>query len=53
MWDIINLIIWAIAGVSTLTVSVISKEDIPRFLYGITWFCLMLKLIEDCVSSIA
>ena len=53
MWDIINVIIWVIAGGGYLTASVISKKDIPRFMYGITWLCLMLKLIEDCMSSVA
>lgn len=50
MWDIINVIIWAIAGASTLEASITLKEDVPKFIYGLTWFCLMLELILDCIE---
>lgn len=39
MWEMMPLIIWAIAGAMTLMM-----KEIPKISYGIMWFCLMFEL---------
>lgn len=44
MLDIINVGIWTIVGVLTFAMSEVSK-----IMYGMTWGCLMLQLVGDCI----
>lgn len=45
MWEIMPLIIWAIAGALTL-----AMKEVSKFSYGICWFCLMFCLIMNCIE---
>lgn len=44
MLDIINVGIWTIAGILAFTM-----DEVPKIMYGITWGCLMLQLVGDCI----
>lgn len=47
MWEIMPLIIWAIAGGMTLMM-----KEVPKILYGLCWFCLMFELAVNCIEQI-
>jgi hypothetical protein len=43
--DILALVIWAITGAVMLT-----RKEIPKIIYGGTWFALMITLFCNCME---
>lgn len=43
--DILTLVIWAITGAVMLT-----RKEIPKIIYGGTWFALMITLFCNCME---
>ena len=47
MFSVVAFIIWLIAGILALLI-----DEIPKVLYGITWFCFMTQLFVNCMEYI-
>lgn len=43
--DTFAFIIWAVAGIATLT-----WEEVPKIVYAGTWFALMITLFCNCIE---
>ena len=44
MLNIVNVVIWTIVGILCF-----AMDEVPKIMYGITWGCLMLNLIGNCI----